>query len=84
MRKGSILKLVPKPALDLNLPRAISQLVEESILGGFVPPQPLNLGSERKPKPEYEIVEIVPPQPALLDQPAPRMRTRAFSMYHKG
>ena len=48
-------------ARDLNLPRAISQLVAESILGGFVPTQPLNRGSERKPKPEYEIVEIGPP-----------------------
>ncbi len=33
----------------------------ESILGCFEPPQPFTRGSGRKPKPEYEMVGIVPP-----------------------
>ena len=33
------------------------------ILVVCVPPQPITQGSERKPKPEYEMVGIVPPQP---------------------
>ncbi len=39
------------------------------ILVVCVPPQPFTRGSERKPKPEYEIVGIVPPQPNLIHCP---------------